>query len=415
MLFNFSYADIQRFTVDGRLDVDFLNQKFLSAKIIAPNTEEEFLSLNQIAVSLNEVVETENTPSSTATEAPRTLESIIHDLQRSSVKSSRSLISEAQQIIAATSDPRNLLSLAVATGNNKLVSRLIKFGYDVNAKDLGGNTPLHIAALNNLPDITLKLIENGADLSAVNAQEQTALELSALSGDSHLQTVKILSEARVNIEVADKIFKQMTAEATTSEVGKIIKKMKDSGTVNARFMEKLFLEETNPKQIELIVRNLASTDYATEILTRANEKNSDLIIAAMINSGLSFSISRQELMQRAITLQHPASVNALLGQDFDVGGLNAIGLALPSGNISILNSLVSAGAEIPADLNLTQAQELLRRSMAENQLELACALIKLDGVVVQKGMLSEVVTKKSAPLVNVITHKSDSIHQLLNR
>jgi ankyrin repeat protein len=44
------------------------------------------------------------------------------------------------------------------------VRKLLKSGYDVNAQDKKGWTPLHVAAEYNLKDIVQLLLDNGADV-----------------------------------------------------------------------------------------------------------------------------------------------------------------------------------------------------------------------------------------------------------
>ncbi|XP_001504618.2 protein fem-1 homolog C [Equus caballus] len=54
---------------------------------------------------------------------------------------------------------------------------LIECGADVNVRDSDDNSPLHIAALNNHPDIMNLLIKSGAHFDATNLHKQTASDL----------------------------------------------------------------------------------------------------------------------------------------------------------------------------------------------------------------------------------------------
>ncbi|KAL7988844.1 protein fem-1 homolog C [Protobothrops mucrosquamatus] len=54
---------------------------------------------------------------------------------------------------------------------------LVECGADVNARDSDDNSPLHISALNNHPDIMNLLIKSGAHFDATNLHKQTAIDL----------------------------------------------------------------------------------------------------------------------------------------------------------------------------------------------------------------------------------------------
>ncbi|KAM9093952.1 protein fem-1 homolog C [Sminthopsis crassicaudata] len=54
---------------------------------------------------------------------------------------------------------------------------LVECGADVNVRDSDDNSPLHIAALNNHPDIMNLLIKSGSHFDATNSHKQTASDL----------------------------------------------------------------------------------------------------------------------------------------------------------------------------------------------------------------------------------------------
>ncbi|NWV02135.1 FEM1C protein, partial [Ptilonorhynchus violaceus] len=54
---------------------------------------------------------------------------------------------------------------------------LVECGADVNVRDSDNNSPLHIAALNNHPDIMNLLIKSGSHFDATNSRKQTASDL----------------------------------------------------------------------------------------------------------------------------------------------------------------------------------------------------------------------------------------------
>jgi ankyrin repeat protein len=68
---------------------------------------------------------------------------------------------------------------AVDLGNKKAVELLIRYGADINLKDLAGNTPLHFAALEGDLKLIRVLMENGADEEITNERGETPLASAA--------------------------------------------------------------------------------------------------------------------------------------------------------------------------------------------------------------------------------------------
>ena len=70
-------------------------------------------------------------------------------------------------------------SCAVQEGHVDVAKVLIKEGADVNAVDEDEDTPLHLAAHRGQVEIAKVLIQNGADVNAVQNDKLTALQLAA--------------------------------------------------------------------------------------------------------------------------------------------------------------------------------------------------------------------------------------------
>ena len=111
----------------------------------------------------------------------------------------------AEPLIKAGTDvrarnPRGYTAMywAANCGNIKLIELLLDKGADINAKlepNLGGGTPLHVAALLNRYNVARILIKRGADLQLTNAKGLTALQLAESIGNSHKGTVSIMKKA----------------------------------------------------------------------------------------------------------------------------------------------------------------------------------------------------------------------------
>lgn len=67
--------------------------------------------------------------------------------------------------------------------NNATISRLlIDFGANVNTPHQSGLTPLHIAVQNGDIEIIIRLLEEGADISALTPEQETAADIAATKG-----------------------------------------------------------------------------------------------------------------------------------------------------------------------------------------------------------------------------------------
>lgn len=65
---------------------------------------------------------------------------------------------------------------------NAFVSELLIRGAHIDVRDENGNTPLHLAALMGLPDLTKELLEWGADVKTVNSKGELPMELALKTG-----------------------------------------------------------------------------------------------------------------------------------------------------------------------------------------------------------------------------------------
>lgn len=95
-----------------------------------------------------------------------------------------------------------LLFVAVATGRQELVAKLLDFGADSNALAMDGNTPLLLATqMENIALVSL-LAKAGADLNLQNAFGESALILAVKSENSSL--VQQLLNLGANVNLRDK-------------------------------------------------------------------------------------------------------------------------------------------------------------------------------------------------------------------
>ena len=107
------------------------------------------------------------------------------------------------------------------TKGPKIAAFLIEQGADVNAKDIGGNTPLMDASSGRFPLAKL-LIEKGADVKAKNNAGETAYDIAERT---HKITMQSLDEAESN--VAKNVYKEMVDGS--QQIMDLIKKITSVG------------------------------------------------------------------------------------------------------------------------------------------------------------------------------------------
>jgi len=82
-----------------------------------------------------------------------------------------------------------------------MVNFLIKCGADVNGKDSGGTTALHLAASSNARDIVLLLLDHGAEVNTPDIDGDTPLHNAAAKG--HRNLVELLISRGANVNATD--------------------------------------------------------------------------------------------------------------------------------------------------------------------------------------------------------------------
>jgi ankyrin repeat protein len=91
-----------------------------------------------------------------------------------------------------------LLHHAVNEGKVDVMEKLIKEGFNIDAKNNYGNTPLHLAAINGNDKAAEILIQNGADVNAINNNGDSALHQAIKNGNPGVALYLIANGADVN-------------------------------------------------------------------------------------------------------------------------------------------------------------------------------------------------------------------------
>jgi len=105
--------------------------------------------------------------------------------------------------LSYTKEDANLLFKAVQENRIDIVKELIAKGVDINVKDEVGSTPLHTAAFSGHFEIVKFLIENGADVNAVNDEFGETPIFNAVA-KGHIDIVKYLIEKGARLDIINK-------------------------------------------------------------------------------------------------------------------------------------------------------------------------------------------------------------------
>nr|WCB87117.1 CPPV306 ankyrin repeat protein [Cooks petrelpox virus] len=84
------------------------------------------------------------------------------------------------------------LHQAIMCNNKEVILLLISLGFDVNAKDNDGNTPIHLAVQEKLVDIVKILLDKGADTSIINNLSVTCLRGCYVYGNNSIEILQLL-------------------------------------------------------------------------------------------------------------------------------------------------------------------------------------------------------------------------------
>lgn len=111
---------------------------------------------------------------------------------------------------------RTAMHMAIRFGDADTLSQLLKAGCTPNPPDHTGETPLHLAAMENQTEFAKQLLATSpANINAATSAGETPLHLAAKAGNEEM--VRILIEAGAQIDVPDE--RRWTALATATNNG----------------------------------------------------------------------------------------------------------------------------------------------------------------------------------------------------
>ena len=112
------------------------------------------------------------------------------------------LVKAGADVCVTDNKGNTCLSLAAYNGHTETVRTLLCMPeVDVNQSNCRSDTPLHLAVLQNYPDVSKLLIDAGADIEAMNCTGRTPLHCACSAGA--LGIVQMLVEAGADVHVVD--------------------------------------------------------------------------------------------------------------------------------------------------------------------------------------------------------------------
>jgi ankyrin repeat protein len=124
-------------------------------------------------------------------------------------------------VLNALNDAREQpLHRAAAHGQRQVVAVLINVGADVSAVDANGDTALHLAAIFGMPATCEELVAAGAPIDAVDEDEQTALHLACVA--KKIDAACALVDLGANFELKNEEGQTAREIATESDLDDVL-------------------------------------------------------------------------------------------------------------------------------------------------------------------------------------------------
>ncbi|XP_043695243.1 protein ACCELERATED CELL DEATH 6-like [Telopea speciosissima] len=161
---------------------------------------------------------------------------------------------------------QNIVHLAAKNGRSNLITYMLqqksKFGKLINAKDINGNTPLHLATKNSHPKVVCILMRDNVDMTIMNDEGLTALDIAEKKQmDDTISFPKVLTLTALRIN-----------NAPSGRPPPIIEKNKSKGNLKKEYYEKKFKERFSTL---VLVATLISTVTFTAGFTIPGGYNND--------------------------------------------------------------------------------------------------------------------------------------------
>ncbi|RDH39931.1 MAG: hypothetical protein CFE62_006395, partial [Candidatus Aquirickettsiella gammari] len=218
----------------------------------------------------------------------------------------------------------HLLHYVVSFGHIEIIEYLLEQGYNLEAKDIFGNTPLHVAVLEKKLNAVKYLLDKGANLKAVNNLGETPFQVSLAKNNRPL--IKYFSEQQ-NEEVGS-LFDAIEKNYLGAIQYLIEDKKIDVQALNKSYKNVLLNHATTHGKLNIIQYLVA---HGFDIFPQFNFTSTPLHTAVTLH--------RLDVVKYYIAQKAPLEAQ-------DNHGNTALHLAAGNYDIDILSYLVESGANL---------------------------------------------------------------------
>jgi ankyrin repeat protein len=265
---------------------------------------------------------------------------------------------------------------------------------NIDIKDVLNNTPLHLAILNNLPEIAKILIEKGADINLQDSQGKTPLHLAILYKLPII--VDKLIEKGANINLQDSQGNTPLHLAIRNNFPEIVNKLIDklieqganinlqnvNGDTTLHFAIKYHFPDIAYKLIEQRANIKLQDNYGDTPLHLAIRNNLTEIAKILIKNGVDINLQNKNgdtPLHLASTKNLPDIVDKLIEKGANINlqdsnGYTPLYLAIMSKNQELIDILINRGAD--KDLKNRYGSTPLYFAILNNLTEIAKILIE---------------------------------------
>ncbi len=301
---------------------------------------------------------------------------------------------------------RTALMHAVIGGNDEIVQMLVTAGADVNAADRLGFTPLMIALIHGLAEIAMRLIGAGADVRARNWDKRTPLDFALGVNEAmtaHAPMVKALLDAGADPNTRDGEGRMILITAVEHGASEeIVRLLIEAGadpnvsrkmgedvitaydelmmagkTRDAFFLLRAGADPFRPKMLGSTALGMAAASGSTELVGALIERGANVTErsarqgTALHSAANTRTSGTGEVARRLIALG--AEINAR-----DETGSTPLLLAASQGNLDVIRTLLSFGADTSIPLAQAADPRITERYRGYTPLLIAIAWLEID-------------------------------------
>lgn len=264
-------------------------------------------------------------------------------------------------------DYASLTALHLSVGRPEIVKELILKGADVNAADILGDTPLILAAKNNIGSVMEALINAGADVNAKNKSGKSALYFAVAA--QNLSGCDYLLKSKADVNVLDDMGNTPLFAAVSNSnidiVNLLLSAGADANHINSLNQNPLICASEANKSLDILRLIIDKTGN----VNLKDNQGYNALFYAISNASLEYvkllsasgvraeevgnSNLLHELLIQPNADSHKDIFDVLISMGVDINKKGDLGtplfLSVSQGAYEVTKSLISAGADVKSD------------------------------------------------------------------